>query len=260
MFLIDSHCHLNLLNFKKKTLDNILSEAYEKNIKIILTISISINNFKNLLLSIQKKNIFFSCGLHPLCEHKKKDIYLIQEFSKMKKVIAIGETGLDFLKNSINKIKQEKLFIQHIQIAKKIKKPIIVHSRLSKIQTLRILKSENAYLCSGILHSFTEDLDMVKKLLDLNFYISFSGIITFKNANNLRKILHFIPLNRLLIETDSPYLTPVPYRGQENQPKFLYEIAQYIAKLLKKDFFEFITILQKNFFTLFNLSSFKYLK
>ncbi|WP_343126400.1 TatD family hydrolase [Buchnera aphidicola] len=260
MFLIDSHCHLNLLNFKKKKINKILKNAYSKNIKIILTISISLKNFKNLLQTIKKKNIFFSCGLHPILKHNKKDIKLIKKFSQIKKVIAIGETGLDFFQKNPQKINQEKLFKKHIQIAKKLNKPLIVHSREAKDQTIKILKSENAYLCSGILHSFTEDINMIKKLLDLNFYISFSGIITFKNSDTLRKTLKFVPLNRLLIETDAPYLTPVPYRGKENQPKYLYEIAKYISKIFKKNIIDFSKILKKNFFTLFKLSALKFEK
>ncbi|WP_075431981.1 TatD family hydrolase [Buchnera aphidicola] len=257
MFLIDTHCHIHNLNYKTlhKNIESVLEESEKKNIKRFLAVSTSIQDFKNLKKFIKNQsNIFLSCGLHPNYQHKKSDIINVEKFSQKNNVIAIGETGLDFYRSSKKK-KQIELFKKHIYISKKLKKPIIVHSRYSKKETIDALYSDCKQEISGILHSFNEDIEMARKLLDLGFYISFSGIITFKNADYLRKILNFIPINRLLIETDSPYLSPEPVRNKENQPSFLIYIAKYIAKYIKMDFLSFTSVLQKNFFTLFKLKN-----
>lgn len=255
MFLIDSHCHINKLNNLKKTsIEKILKYAELNNIKLILAVTTSIKDFyETIEISKNKENIFLSCGLHPLYNHKHIDFDLCEKLSKNKKVIAIGETGLDYSENFINKKKQIELFEKHIFLSKKIKKPIIIHSRKSKLDTLNILSKNNKHRYQGILHSFTEDIDMARKLLDMNFYISFSGIVTFKNAYNLKKILQFIPINKLLIETDAPYLTPEPFRGFTNQPAFLYYTAQYIKNYININFFDFIKQINKNFFHLFKI-------
>lgn len=259
MFLIDTHCHIQNLDYIKlhTNIDSVLHNAYLKNIKMFLAVSTSIPDFKNLIqFTKNKKNIFLSCGLHPTEKHEKLDIIKVKKYAKNNSVIAIGETGLDFYRSKKKKNQQIDLFKQHIYISQKINKPIIIHSRHAKNETINTLyaaSTENKKI-SGILHSFNEDIDMARKVLDLGLYISMSGIITFKTANYLRKILNFIPIDRLLIETDSPYLSPEPMRKIENQPSFLYYIAKYIAGYIKIDFFKFVSLLQKNFFKLFNIS------
>lgn len=259
MFLIDSHCHIHTLNYKKihKNINVVLKNAYLNNVKLFLAVSTSIQDFKKLIeFTKEKKNIFLSCGLYPLYKHKKSDILEVEKLSKKKNVIAIGETGLDFLNSTYNKKKQIYFFRKHINISKKLKKPLIIHSRNAKKKTIQILYEEKAQQCSGILHCFNEDINMARKLLDLNFYISFSGIITFKNSYNLQKILNFIPNDRILIETDSPYLSPEPVRNKENQPSYLYYIAKCISKYKKIDYFNFVNITKENFFKLFNIISY----
>nr|WP_252837508.1 TatD family hydrolase [Buchnera aphidicola] len=165
----------------------------------------------------------------------------------------MGETGLDFFYQKKNKKEQEKLFYKHIYVSKENNKPLIIHSRNSKNKTLKILKSKQAENCKGVLHSFNEDWEMASKLLDLNLYISISGIVTFKNSNTLREVVKKIPLNRLLIETDSPFLTPVPHRGKKNQPSYVYYIAKFISNLIKIDIEELSYITKKNFYKLFKI-------
>ncbi|AEH39814.1 putative deoxyribonuclease [Buchnera aphidicola (Cinara tujafilina)] len=239
MFLIDTHCHIHTLNYKKlhKNIKSVLNNAFNKNVKMFLAVSTSVQDFKNLKYFTKgQKNIFLSCGLHPIYKHKKSDILDLENLSRQHIVIAIGETGLDFYRSLQKKREQIKLFEKHIYISKKLKKPIIIHSRCAKKETISALYSCHIKETSGILHSFNEDIDMARKILDLGFYISFSGIITFKNADYLRKVLNFIPINRLLIETDSPYLSPEPVRNQENQPSYLFYIAKYISNYIKMDF------------------------
>ncbi|VFP88410.1 Uncharacterized metal-dependent hydrolase YcfH [Buchnera aphidicola (Cinara piceae)] len=257
MFLIDTHCHINHINTinKNDNIDNILKKAYKKNVRLFLSISTSVQDFYHLFqYTYFYKNIFLSCGLHPNYTHHKNDLKNIEIISKYDKVIAIGETGLDFYRSKEKK-KQIELFQNHILISKKIKKPIIIHTRCADKEIINILNSYKNQLYPGIIHSFTGTVDFARKLLDIGFYISFSGIITFKKSNDLRSILKFIPLNRLFIETDSPYLSPEPYRGQINQPCLLWYIAKIIQKCLKIDFLTFTQILNKNFFTLFNIKN-----
>ncbi|WP_367675081.1 TatD family hydrolase [Buchnera aphidicola] len=191
--------------------------------------------------------------MHPLYVKKvETDSLNLEKFSKKKKVIAIGETGLDYFYNKTNIEFQKKSFRNHIQIAKKTKKPIIVHSRSSIQDTIKILKEEKANDCRGILHSFSEKkIKYAKQLLDLGFYISFSGIITFNKTDEIKKVLNYIPFESILLETDSPYLSPFPNRGKENQPAYLPYIAKRVAKIKKIKFENLINITTKNFYELF---------
>ncbi|WP_343187618.1 TatD family hydrolase [Buchnera aphidicola (Periphyllus koelreuteriae)] len=260
MFLIDSHCHLDKLNFNKNKLSKILKKAYSNKVKIILSISISLNNFKKIkkLLKNNKYKIFYSCGIHPLHIKNKKNIFKkLYKYSKNEKVIAIGETGLDYFYSKNNILEQKYFFSKHIELSKKLNKPIIIHSRNSGKDIIKILKKNESHKLKGILHSFNDNLKIALQLLDMNFYISFSGMITFKNSKALQSIIKNIPLNRLLLETDSPYLTPEPYRGKENQPSYIYYIAKYISNLLKIDIEELSYITKKNFFKLFKLNKLK---
>ncbi|HXK00479.1 MAG TPA: YchF/TatD family DNA exonuclease, partial [Buchnera sp. (in: enterobacteria)] len=170
-----------------------------------------------------------------------------------KNVIALGETGLDYFYQKKNKNNQKHAFRKHIKIGIKLNKPIIVHTRSAIDDTLSVLNETESKRCKGVIHSFTENLSYAKKILDMGFYISFSGIVTFKNADEIRKTAKYIPLDRLLIETDSPYLSPVPKRGKENQPAYLWYIADYITKLRKINMEYFMDITKKNFYKLFQI-------
>jgi TatD DNase family protein len=166
-------------------------------------------------------------------------------------VVAIGETGLDYYYGKGREVQQQARFRTHIQAAVAAAKPLIIHSRDAKQDTLRILREENAELTGGVLHCFTEDWDMAEQAMELNFYISFSGIVTFKNARQLQQVAQRMPVGRMLIETDSPYLAPVPHRGKSNQPAWVKHVAEYIAELRAESFESIASATTGNFFKLF---------
>ncbi|WP_343152432.1 TatD family hydrolase [Buchnera aphidicola] len=258
MFLIDSHCHLHNLKCrdKKNGINNTIKKAEKKNVKMILVVSTSIKDYYLSKKYIgEKPNILYSCGIHPNnIKNEKNDIKKLKNIAINENIIAIGETGLDYFYSKNGHSEQKLLFREHIKIAKKFKKPLIIHCRKAIHDIFQILEEENNKPYRGILHSFTENYISAKKLINLGFYISFSGIITFKNSFLLRETAKVIPIEKILIETDSPYLSPEPYRGKENQPAYLYEIAKLLAKLKNINIETFTKQIKKNFFTLFNLS------
>ncbi|WP_343191992.1 TatD family hydrolase [Buchnera aphidicola] len=261
MFLIDSHCHLDRLKQikqQKNGIKNILKKAKENNVHVILTIATSITNFLDIqtLIGIHK-NILYSCGIHPLYikENNVDQIKKLEKFSQNKYVIALGETGLDYYYTKNNKNEQKYVFRKHIHIGIKLNKPIIIHARESINDIISILKEKEFNNSTGVIHSFTGDISDAKKILDLGFYISFSGIITFKNSDKIRQSIKYIPLDRMLIETDAPYLSPVPYRGHENHPAYLKHIAYCITKIKNIDLGSFSSIIKDNFYTLFKIKN-----
>lgn len=260
MFITDSHCHLDKLDYKKQhcNLQDVISKANFNNVKFMLAVSITIENFYFLKNFIKNaKNIALSCGIHPLYTSNNCNLEDLQKASKDKSIIALGETGLDYFCNKtkhINIIQQQLFFREHIRIAIMLNKPLIIHAREASKDIISILKDENAEICGGVLHCFTETKEIANKLLDMGFYISFSGIITFHNTNELRDIVKYVPLDRILIETDSPYLAPEPYRGKENQPAYLFYIAQQIAKIKNINVQTLADITTKNFVDLFKLT------
>ncbi|WMY97711.1 MAG: YchF/TatD family DNA exonuclease [Arsenophonus sp.] len=255
-FFIDSHCHLNDLNHYRKyqNIQHIINKAQKKKVKYILSISTSLKEHVKIYKKInQNKNIFMSCGIHP---QNVNQIDLFNQFeflASKKKVIALGETGLDYYIKNNNKILQQKIFSKHIFIGKKLKKPIIIHMRKSEKDVLNILKNEKIQECGGIIHCFNSNKNVAKKMLDLGLYISFSGILTFKNAENIRQTAKTIPMDRILIETDSPYLTPVPHRGKENEPSYIIHTAKILANIKKINIDNLAKETTKNFCTLFKL-------
>lgn len=232
MFLTDSHCHLDQLDYCSihKNTSDVLKKATTRDVLLFLTVAVTLENYKKKVSTIKHDRVFHSCGVHPLYTNNTYSFSDLLTLSSSKKVIAIGETGLDYF-HSKQKIQQQKSFCKHILVARQLKKPVIVHNRNANQDTISFLKKEQAIDCGGILHCFTGTKDTAKKALDLGFYISFSGIVTFKNSYDLREILRYIPLNKLLLETDCPYLSPVPNRNKENHPAFLRDIAEYIAFL-----------------------------
>lgn len=257
MFLIDSHCHLDYLEYEKNnsTLDDIINNASANDVKFILGVSTTLESFYKMDALIgDRKNIAISCGVHPLNQKKPYNINEFHELAKNPKVIALGETGLDYFYSQDTKLQQKLSFREHIQTGIKLNKPIIIHMRNSSKDTLEIMQEEKIEICGAVLHCFTENQTIASKLLDMGCYISFSGIITFHNASHLHQIVRYIPLERMLIETDSPYLTPVPFRGKKNQPSYLRNIANNIA-LLKGVNIETISYFTtKNFCDLFKVS------
>lgn len=255
MFLIDSHCHINKLMEKiDDNFSDIMHQSYLNNVKFLLSVCTKLSDLDEMInISNNRKNIFFSCGIHPLNINSKISYKKLEILGSKKSVIAIGETGLDYFNNKNNKIKQQTSFLNHITISKILNKPIIIHSRNSAKDILEILKSEKNNLCGGIIHCFNYEEDIAKHFLNLGFYISFSGLITFKNAYYLKKIINYVPIERMLIETDSPYLSPEPFRGKINRPAYLKYIANFIS-LVKGIPIEILTSeIFKNFENLFNI-------
>ncbi|MCW5197200.1 TatD family hydrolase [Buchnera aphidicola] len=257
MYLIDSHCHLNIILHKNKkyTIRKILKKAYCSHVKLILNVSTSITDYYNNFNKFKKyPNILYSCGIHPLYYKQKKQISKLKNITlNNHRIIAIGETGLDYYHINFNKIIQHQLFVKHIKIGIQMHKPIIIHMRNSEKDILNILSSTELKMCTGVVHSYSSNLDTVRKLLNLGWYISFSGLITFKNAYDIHKIVQFVPINKILIETDSPFLTPVPLRGKINQPSNTFIIAKYISKLKNIDIHTIANETTKNFYKLFHI-------
>lgn len=254
--LIDSHCHLTMVDLDpfEGQLDKVIKHAESQGVKYFLNVSVTLDEHPQLLdLSNQYSNVWISIGHHPNeTPGEAIDIDYLKKNAKHERVIAIGETGLDYYRSQGDLTWQHERFAQHIQCAKEIKKPLIIHTRDAKDDTIKIMQGENAKDIGGVMHCFTEDWDMAKKALDLNFYISFSGIVTFKSATQIQEVARKVPLDRMLVETDCPYLAPVPMRGKPNLPGYVCHTAEYIAKLRNQSFDEIAKATSQNFFTLFN--------
>lgn len=253
--IIDSHCHLNMKDFKHD-LPGIIENAKKNNIDGILTISTKIEEFKNISkIANSNRNIWYSLGIHP---QNVDDNYsnlqkAIDAFKLDKKFIGIGETGLDYFYKNINKKLQIDSFLNHIKLSKNTKLPIIIHTREADFDTISILKSEfKKKPFKGLIHCFTATEELANEVLKLGFFISISGIITFKNAKNLRDIVKKIPLERLLVETDAPYLSPEPMRGKRNEPAHVIHTANYLADMLNISPEKLYEKTTENFFNLFS--------
>ncbi len=261
--LIDSHCHLTLLEFTEEqpNLESVLKECEQQQITHLLSVATNLKDFSNLLNIARKyKNISISAGIHPNetseTNENKEEKYSTEYNNLLKQaqnteVIAIGETGLDYYRTEENQTWQHDRFIHHIDIAKKLKKPLIIHTRNAADDTINILKNHAAGHISGIMHCFTEDWEIAKQALDLGFYISISGIVTFKNATQVQDVAKKVPIDRLLIETDCPYLAPIPHRGKINFPQYVKYTAVFIAQLRNIAFEEIAQQTSRNFYRLF---------
>lgn len=232
--LVDSRCHLDRLDYEKKHHDvaDVLQKAQQQGVTHFLSVSVTLEAFPAMLASVLPfPHVFASCGVHPLDLSSPWSGEQLRELAVNPRVIAIGETGLDYYYSTENKAEQQQAFREHIRVSRELKKPVIVHTRDAKADTLAILKEERAGDVGGVLHCFTEDWDMAKAALELGMYISISGIVTFRNADALREVTRQIPADRLLIETDSPYLAPVPHRGHQNEPAYVADVARFVAEL-----------------------------
>ncbi|WP_028862143.1 TatD family hydrolase [Psychromonas aquimarina] len=252
--LVDSHCHLDGLDYKNRHRDlaDVVNKAQEKGINYLLSVCVEVKKYPAMAELIAPfAQIFCSAGMHPLHQDEVVDEELLLEYAKHDKVVALGETGLDFFYSPDNKAQQEASFRAQIRVAKKVNKPLIVHTRDAREETLNILREEGAEQVGGVLHCFTESLEMAQEAMEMGFYISVSGIVTFKNARELQATIKEIPLDRLLVETDSPYLSPVPHRGQENEPAYTRDVAKFVAQLKGVTFEELAKVTTDNFFNLF---------
>jgi len=250
--LVDSHCHLNfpeLLN----NLAAIKQSMHDNDVGYALCISVTLPDFPQVLaLAEANPNFFASVGVHPDYENiDEPTVAELVALANHDKVIAIGETGLDYFRLTGDLEWQRSRFRTHIQAAIKCGKPLVIHTRNSAEDTLRIMREENAHKVGGVMHFFTENLEVALNAIELGFYISFSGIVTFKNAAVIKEVAMHVPLNRILIETDSPYLAPIPYRGKTNQPSYVKHVAEEIAKLRGISFDQVANATTDNFFRLF---------
>jgi TatD DNase family protein len=259
-FLVDSHCHLDLLEQKGFNIDEIVENATKNQVKILQTICTSLVSFDNVYKYSQKyENVFASIGIHPNNVDKEpmvKAEQLIKELQEKSKLIGIGETGLDYHYQDSAKETQIDSFLEHIKAARETNLPLIIHSRDADEDMMNILQSEmKKGKFKALLHCFSSGKDLALKAIDLGIYISVPGIITFKNANDLQNIIKEIPNAYLLVETDSPYLAPTPYRGKINQPAYTKNTAEFLANLKGLSFEEICHITTKNFFDLFTNAS-----
>ncbi len=232
---IDSHCHLDRIDLTPYQ-DNFalfVQDAVRNQIEHMLCISIDLQSYPAMCQLIKDYScISATVGVHPnVTDIEEPDVDELIHLGQDANIVGIGETGLDYFRSEGDLDWQQARFRAHIQAARAINKPLIVHSRNAKEDTLKILEQENAGEVGGVIHCFTEDWDMAKRAMDLNFHISFSGIVTFNNAKNIQEVAKRIPEDRFLIETDSPYLAPVPFRGKSNYPLYVRHVAECIAEL-----------------------------
>jgi TatD DNase family protein len=254
---IDSHCHLDRLNLTEfeQNLDHVISSASNAQVNKMLCVSVTLKDFPLMAeKTANYENVYLSCGMHPLNQDDVVDEQQLLELAMHQRVIAVGETGLDYFYAPETKSLQLDSFRKHIRVAKKLNKPLIIHTRDAQQDTLAIMAEEDAGAVGGVLHCFTENFAMAEQAMAMGFYISFSGIITFKNASALREVAKKIPNDKFLIETDAPYLAPVPHRGKQNQPAYVVEVAKHLASIRGQSIETVAKLSSENFKRLFSLS------
>lgn len=251
--LVDSHCHLNFEPLQQN-IDRVLGNARAQGVDHMLCVSVSLESFPEVLaLAEQHPSIYASVGVHPNERTgREPDADELVRLAAHPRVVAIGETGLDYYRSEDDLEWQRERFRQHIHAARRAGKPLIIHTREAADDTLRIMREEQAGVAGGVMHCFTESWEVAKAALDLGFYISFSGIVTFRTADALREVAKRVPADRLLIETDSPYLAPVPRRGKPNEPAFVTYVADCVADLRQVELQQLAELTSTNFFRLFS--------
>lgn len=256
--LVDSHCHLDRLDLAHfdNSFSNLMERTADAGVDHILCVSIDLESYSAMLALVEPySNISVSVGVHPNDRDRKEpEPEELVELAKHPKNVAIGETGLDYFRSEGDLEWQRQRFRRHIRAARMSGKPLIIHTRAAREDTIQIMEEEGAREAGGVMHCFTEDWEMAKQALDMGFYISFSGIITFKNASDLREVVKRVPDDRILIETDAPYLTPVPHRGKPNLPGYVLHVAECVAELKGMTAEEVGRIASDNFRQLFGLS------
>ena len=253
--LVDSHCHLDFPDLAVN-IDELLANMRENDVGHALCVSVNLQDLPRVLaLSEKYPNLFASVGVHPDYENLEEPQSIqLATLACHPRVVAIGETGLDYFRLKGDLEWQRERFRQHIRAARLCNKPLIIHTREAAEDTLRIMEEEGADTVGGVMHCFTESWEVAQRAMALNFYISFSGIVTFKKAIGLKDIATRVPLERMLIETDSPYLAPVPHRGKTNQPAFVKHVAEEIATLRGISLDQVAEATTRNFFKLFKVS------
>ena len=250
--LVDSHCHLNFSDFTDNMSD-IRQRMLDEHVGHALCVSVTLDKFPEVLnLAEQYDNFYASVGVHPDYEDiDEPSVEGLVSLANHPKIVAIGETGLDYFRLTGDLEWQRQRFRTHIRAAILTGKPLIIHTRSAAEDTLRIMQEEGAKKVGGVMHCFTENLQVALAAIEMGFYISFSGIVTFKNAAQIKEVAQAIPLNKILVETDSPYLAPVPFRGKTNQPAYVKYVAQEIANLRGIGLDIVMQATTHNFFTLF---------
>lgn len=233
---IDSHCHLDFPEFQSR-LPEVLSNMEKANVQHALCVSVDLPDFPKVLkLAEDHTHLYASVGVHPDYEDTPEPSFeFLVETAKHPKIVAIGETGLDYYRMGDRSYEsmewQRERFRTHIRAAIASQRPLIIHTRSASADTLRILQEEGASKIGGVMHCFTESLEVAQAAMEMGFFISFSGIVTFKSAKDLQETCRQVPLDKLLIETDSPYLAPVPYRGKTNEPAWVAQVGEFVADL-----------------------------
>ena len=257
--LTDSHCHLDKVDLEpfQDNFGNMIDAATQNDVSQFLCVCIDTEHFQDVLQPAQQySNIYCSVGVHPT--HKESYRPSVDELialAQHKEVIAIGETGLDYFRcDDEDMTWQHDLFRNHIRAAIVTQKPLIIHTRSAKEDTIRILREENAEKVGGVMHCFAEDWETAQKSMDLNFYISFSGIVSFNSAKELQEVAKLVPEDRFLIETDSPWLAPVPKRGRPNQPAYVKYVAEKMADLRGCSYQHIAEVSTQNFNRLFKIN------
>ncbi len=250
--LVDSHCHLDFPDLAAR-LPDVLRRMAENDVGAAVCIGVNLEDFPGVIaLAERHPQLFATVGVHPeYTDVEEPDVERLVALADHPKVIAIGETGLDYYWQKDRPEWQRDRFRTHIRAARQCGKPLVVHTRDSAVDTLRLLKEEGAEAVGGVMHCFTENWDIARLALDLGFYLSFSGIVTFKNATAVKEVARLCPLDRLLVETDSPYLAPVPYRGKPNEPAYVRHVAEEIARLRSLSLEAVDQASTDNFFSLF---------
>jgi TatD DNase family protein len=254
--LVDSHCHLDFPDFAQR-LPELLGNMLANAVGCAVCIGVNLEDFPRVLaLAETQPHLFATVGVHPeYTDAEEPDQARLVALAQHPKVIAIGETGLDYYWHKDKPEWQRERFRTHIRAAIASDKPLVIHTRESAEDTLRILEEEGAQAVGGVMHCFTESWEVAQRALALGFYISFSGIVTFKNALTIKDVAQKTPLDRILVETDAPYLAPVPYRGKQNQPAYVRHVAEEIARLRGVDFEVIATASTDNFFRLFKTAT-----
>jgi TatD DNase family protein len=252
---VDSHCHIDFPELAAQ-LPSVLDAMAKERVTHALCIGVNLPDLPGVLqIAAQHSNIYASVGVHPDYEDTlEPSVEGLCELARQPKVVAMGETGLDYYRLSGDLEWQRARFRTHIRAARTCGKPLVIHTRSAAADTLAIMREERAGDVGGVMHCFTETWDVAQAALALGFHISFSGIVTFKNAKDLKDVAQRVPLERMLIETDAPYLAPVPFRGKLNQPAYVRHVADEIARLRGLDVGEVARATSSNFFNLFGVS------
>jgi TatD DNase family protein len=252
--LVDSHCHLDFPELRE-ALPQVLDAMRDNRVTHALCIGVEMDAWPNVhALATAHPNLYASVGVHPDYEDlDEPTVDLLVERAHERKVVAIGETGLDYYRRSGDLEWQRARFRTHIRAARAAARPLVIHTRAAADDTIAIMRNERASEAGGVMHCFTETWDVAQRAMDLGFHISFSGIVTFRNAGEIKDVAKRVPLDRMLIETDSPYLAPVPHRGKRNQPAWVRHVAEEIAALREVPVETIARATSDNFFALFGI-------